>query len=86
MERKKSMTPRLLGMLEAHGALLESLITELRTQRVADDAALDSVFARARSEFSKVRKTESQGEIAHTALRILEEMQTQVLGRTRSLS
>ena len=86
MEHKENMTPQLMGAIEAQGALLESLLVVMRRDGVADDATLDAVFARARGEFTKPYRAGSGGETAHTALQILEGMQTRVVGRARAMS
>ena len=86
MDHKENMTPQLTGAIEALSALLESLILALRSRELADDATVDAIFARARAEFAKPHMAASGGETAHTALHILEQMQTRVLGRARAMS
>jgi hypothetical protein len=86
MEHKEDMTAQMMGAIEAQAALLESLIVALRSRKLADAATVDAVFARARAEFAKPRMAGSGGETAHTALEILEQMQTRIVGRARAMS
>ena len=86
MQDQEITTPQLLGAIQAHGALLESLIVNLCVSKIADNSIVDALFAHARAQFAKPYMAASGGETTHVALEVLEEMQTRVVGRARAMS
>jgi hypothetical protein len=74
---------QLFGATSATAVLLESLLIALRNSGIANDEAIDSVFAHARAHFQKQTEggTLKADDALKSALVALESMQSRVTGK-----